>query len=74
VLDGAPAGAYATKNDGQVVIMNTENWDGSINTIPRDWEIQKLGTDLAYVDDYHGNPVITSTNGRFTTLWAPGRN
>lgn len=73
VLDGAPDGAYDMKNDGQWVIKYTENTDGSINTVPRDWEIQQIGSDYVYVDDYHGNPVIASTDGRFGTYWPGGR-
>ncbi|KAK7999679.1 hypothetical protein PG990_012279 [Apiospora arundinis] len=73
VLEGAPSGSYDMKNDGQWVIKYTENGDGSINTIPRDWLISQIGTDLAYVDDYHGNPVIASGNGRFGTYWPAGR-
>jgi hypothetical protein len=73
ILDGAPNGAYDKKNDGQWVLKYTENWDGSINTIPRDWEIQKVGSQYVYVDDYHGNPVISSNNGRMASYWPAGR-
>lgn len=73
VLDGAPTGAYDMKNDGQWVIKYTENRDGSVNTIPRDWDINQIGVDYVYVDDYNGDPVITSTNGRFGTYWPDGR-
>jgi hypothetical protein len=65
ILDGAPTGAYDMKNDGQWVLKYTENTDGSINTVPRDWFISEVGVDYAYVDDYHGNPVISSSDGRF---------
>ncbi|KAH8908293.1 hypothetical protein BR93DRAFT_950223 [Coniochaeta sp. PMI_546] len=73
ILDGAPTGAYDMKNDGQWVLKYTENGDGSINTIPRDWEIQKVGVNYVYVDDSHGSPVIASANGRFGTYWPAGR-
>lgn len=73
ILDGAPSGAYDTKPSGQQVLAATENWNGSANPVPRDWEIAKIGTENVYVDDGHGNPVITSTNGRFGTYWAAGR-
>jgi hypothetical protein len=73
VLDGAPDGAYDMKNDGQWVIKYTENTDGSINTIPRDWDIQEVGTDYVYVDDAHGSPVISTPNQRFSTYWPDGR-
>ncbi|KAH8886943.1 hypothetical protein GQ53DRAFT_784577 [Thozetella sp. PMI_491] len=73
ILDGAPTGAYDMKNDGVWVLKYTENNDGSINTIPRDWEMQKVGAQYVYVDDAHGSPVIASTNGRFGTYWPSGR-
>ncbi|KAM0456555.1 hypothetical protein ACHAPV_005125 [Trichoderma viride] len=73
ILDGAPTGAYDMKNDGQWVLKATEGLDGSINTASRDWELQKVGSDYVYVDDYHGNPVIASSNGRFGTYWPGGR-
>ena len=73
ILDGAPSGAYDMKNDGQWVLKYTENNDGSINTAPRDWEIQKVGAEYVYVDDNHGSPVIASSNGRFGTYWPAGR-
>ncbi|OIW30565.1 hypothetical protein CONLIGDRAFT_630537 [Coniochaeta ligniaria NRRL 30616] len=73
ILDGAPTGAYDMKNDGQWVLKYTENNDGSINTIPRDWEIQQVGAEYVYVDDNHGSPVISSSNGRFGTYWPAGR-
>lgn len=61
------------KNDGQWVIKYTENNDGSINTIPRDWDIQKIGSQYVYVDDAHGSPVISTPNQRFSTFWPDGR-
>lgn len=73
VLDGAPGNSYAQKTDGQWVLKYTENWDGSINTDPRDWELQKIGEQYVYVDDYHGNPVISSPSRRFGSYWPEGR-
>lgn len=73
VLEGAPAGSYDMKSNGQWVIKATENGDGSVNATPRDWLLAQIGTELAYVDDYHGNPVISSGNGRFGTYWPAGR-
>lgn len=73
ILDGAPPGAYDTKPSGAVVLKATEGWDGSTDPVPRDWELQRVGAEYVYVDDGHGNPVITSTNGRFGTYWSPGR-
>ncbi|KAH6658281.1 hypothetical protein BKA67DRAFT_674211 [Truncatella angustata] len=73
ILDGAPTGAYATKSNGQKVLAASENLDGSINTAVRDWYISEVGITNAYVDDYHGDPVIRSSNGRFATTWEAGR-
>ena len=73
ILDGAPASAYAQKADGQSVLKATESWDGSINTDVRDWELQKVGEQYVYVDDAHGNPVISSSSGRFGSSWPEGR-
>lgn len=61
------------KNDGQWVLKATENSDGSLNTAPRDWEMSEIGEEYVYVDDYHGNPVISSSDGRFGTYWPSGR-
>ncbi|UNI22154.1 hypothetical protein JDV02_008071 [Purpureocillium takamizusanense] len=73
VLDGAPGDAYDQKADGVRVIAATERLDGSINTAARDWNLNKVGAENAYCDDYHGNPVIAATNGRFSTEWPAGR-
>lgn len=71
ILDGAPEGAYDMKADGQWVLAATERLDGSINTIPRDWELQKVGFEYVYVDDDHVGAVI---NGwRFGSYWPEGR-
>lgn len=73
ILDGAPEGAYDMKTDGQWVLKYTENADTSVNTIPRDWEIEQVGAEYVYVDDSHGSPVIASTNGRMGSYWPAGR-
>ncbi|KAK3181590.1 hypothetical protein K4F52_007145 [Lecanicillium sp. MT-2017a] len=73
ILDGAPYGAYDMKNDGQWVIKATEGENAVINTIPRDWDLEKVGAEYVYVDDSHGSPVISSNNGRFGTYWPEGR-
>lgn len=73
ILDGAPEGAYDMKTDGQWVLKYTENGDGSINTIPRDWEVAEVGADYVYVDDAHVGPVISSQNGRMGSYWPAGR-
>lgn len=73
ILDGAPEGSYDMKNDGQWVIKATEGVNAAINTIPRDWDMQKVGAEYVYVDDSHGSPVISSNNARFGTYWPEGR-
>ncbi|KAF7562148.1 hypothetical protein G7046_g2000 [Stylonectria norvegica] len=73
ILDGAPTGAYDMKNDRQWVIKATEGVNAVINTIPRDWDIAKVGAEYAYVDDSHGSPVVASSNGRVGTYWPEGR-
>lgn len=73
ILDGAPYGAYDQKNDGQWVIKATEGENAVINTIPRDWDMEKVGADKVYVDDDHCGPVISSNNARFGTYWPEGR-
>lgn len=72
IVDGAPSGAYDSKPSGRWVIAATENWDGSTNIIPMLWDLEKVGSEPVYVDDAHGNPVITSKNGRFASYWPPG--
>ena len=73
IMDGCPGDCYQQKADGQWVIKETENWDGSINTAPRDWFLSQVGESVAYVDDYHGNPVISSSSKRFGSYWPDGR-
>ncbi|KAH6660905.1 hypothetical protein BKA67DRAFT_590118 [Truncatella angustata] len=73
ILDGAPTGSYDMKNDGQWVLKYTENSDGSINTVVRDWYISQVGANYIFVDDDHYKPVISSQNGRFGTYWPAGR-
>ncbi|KAM7218075.1 hypothetical protein V8F06_006610 [Rhypophila decipiens] len=73
ILDGAPIEAYAQKASGPWVLKWTVNNDHSINRAVRDYLMRTVGADRIYVDDDHGNPVISSRNGRFGTYWGPGR-
>ncbi|KAM3510595.1 hypothetical protein MY11210_005786 [Beauveria gryllotalpidicola] len=73
ILDDAPYGAYNKKDDGQWVIKATEDVNAVINTIPRDWYMDKVGAEHVYVDDYHGGPVISSNNAKFGSYWPEGR-
>lgn len=77
ILDGAPygitpSGAYDVKPSGRWVIAATKGWDGSTNAFPMAWDLAKVGSDVVYVDDTHGSPVILSQNGRFGTYWPAG--
>ncbi|KAK3361772.1 hypothetical protein B0T24DRAFT_538399 [Lasiosphaeria ovina] len=71
VIDSAPGNVIAYKPNGARVIMNTEGPGGAI-TPARDYLLNVVGAGNAYIDDAHGNPVITSTNGRFSTEWYAG--
>ncbi|RYP27650.1 hypothetical protein DL767_007580 [Monosporascus sp. MG133] len=73
ILENAPLDAYDRKDSGVWVLKASVNWDGSINRSVRDWEYFQVGPEHVYVDDWHGNPVITSTNGHFGTYWPAGR-
>ncbi|KAI8624724.1 hypothetical protein F5Y19DRAFT_490685 [Xylariaceae sp. FL1651] len=73
ILDGAPEKAYAKKPSGAKVIGPTEGKDASINTVPRNYVLNKVGADHAYVDDSHAKPVINSQNGRFGVWFGRGR-
>ncbi|ROV95699.1 hypothetical protein VMCG_07606 [Cytospora schulzeri] len=73
IFEGAPIEAYDVKPSGQWVIAATENWDGTTNWSSMIWDYKKVGPEVVYVDDAHGNPVITSKNGRFGTYWPAGR-
>ncbi|EFX05554.1 hypothetical protein CMQ_3623 [Grosmannia clavigera kw1407] len=76
ILTGAPTGAYDMMNDGQWVLAASEKLGDSsdVNTVVRDWYIDKVGTDRVYVDDWHGNgAVMKSPTGRIATYWPDGR-
>ncbi|KAI1405357.1 hypothetical protein F4819DRAFT_510329 [Hypoxylon fuscum] len=73
ILDGAPEGAYDTKQSGAKVLKATEGLLSVVVDVVRDYLASKLGYDKAYIDDYHGNPVICSSNERFSATFYHGR-
>ncbi|KAI0157393.1 hypothetical protein GGR57DRAFT_510984 [Xylariaceae sp. FL1272] len=73
ILPGAPKKALTKKASGAKVIRPTEAADGSINVIPRNYDLKKVGAGNAYVDDNHGNPVINSASGRMGVWFGKGR-
>jgi hypothetical protein len=70
ILSDGPTGGYAEKGDGTWVLASTEG--PPPNYIAENWEIQQVGVEYVFVDDSHGSPVITSSNGRFGTWWPAG--
>ncbi|KAK8081117.1 hypothetical protein PG997_008935 [Apiospora hydei] len=58
----------ADPNDGRPVVL----------PVPRDWLLKKLSDDKgkaetkAYIDDFHGNPVICDTKGRWHATFHQG--
>ncbi|KAI0169372.1 hypothetical protein GGR52DRAFT_593135 [Hypoxylon sp. FL1284] len=79
VLDNAPPKALQAKASGAKVIKATELTENGPNGKPkvvpasRDYLGGKLGYKAAYIDDYHGNPVIKSANQRFNVVFYKGR-
>jgi hypothetical protein len=65
VMSMAPSGAWAQKPSGTWVLAPTEGPMG--NEATRNYLLGTVGPELVYCDDRHGNPVITSGNGRFGT-------
>ncbi|KAK6949518.1 hypothetical protein Daesc_009600 [Daldinia eschscholtzii] len=65
VLADAPDGVFELGSDGSKVIEATEGLLSVVVDAVRDYLASKLGYDKAYIDDYHGNPVICSSNERF---------
>lgn len=69
----APADAFVQKDSGAMVLKYTENNDLSLNVNVVNWLVYKKLLGLVYVDDSHGDPVISSQNGRFGVEWPEGR-
>ncbi|KAK8009934.1 hypothetical protein PG990_008899 [Apiospora arundinis] len=79
-VEGAPKAALGKKLDGFASVLATEGFkkpgepnpdQPKVIAAPRDWLLKKL-TDKsgpaekkAYIDDYHGNPVISDSKGRW---------
>ncbi|XXH02896.1 hypothetical protein Hte_009284 [Hypoxylon texense] len=73
ILDDAPSDALEAKDTGSQVIKATEGLLSVVVDVVRDYLASKLGYDKAYIDDYHGNPVICSSNERFSATFYRGR-
>ncbi|KAI1771191.1 hypothetical protein F4818DRAFT_430393 [Hypoxylon cercidicola] len=73
ILDDAPSDALEAKNSGTKVIKATEGLWSAIVETSRNYLASKLGYGKAYIDDYHGNPVICSSNERFSATFYQGR-
>ncbi|OTB02985.1 hypothetical protein M426DRAFT_188734 [Hypoxylon sp. CI-4A] len=73
ILDDAPEDAYEMKDSGAKVLKATEDAVAAVVDVVRDYLAERLGFDQAYIDDYHGDPVICSSNGRFAAKFYKGR-
>ncbi|KAI0853395.1 hypothetical protein F5Y00DRAFT_100941 [Daldinia vernicosa] len=69
VLADAPEDIFETGSDGSKVIQATEGLLSAVVEPVRDYLASKLGYEKAYLDDYHGNPVICSSNERFNATF-----
>ncbi|KAH8649237.1 hypothetical protein BX600DRAFT_442499 [Xylariales sp. PMI_506] len=73
VVATAPSDVLAQKSDGQWVINYTEDfYTADINPLPDSYELSVLDPAAVYIDDSHGSPVITSTNGRLQVVVVDG--
>lgn len=70
ILANAPSGAWAQKSDGTWVLAPTEGDAAGLTTDA--YELTAVGPEYAYIDDAHGNPTISSSNGRFGVYFDPG--
>lgn len=70
ILANAPVGAWAEKPDGAWVLAPTEG--PTADEITLNYELSAVGAEYAYIDDSHGSPAISSTNGRFGVYYDPG--
>ncbi|KAI1455807.1 hypothetical protein F4805DRAFT_260657 [Annulohypoxylon moriforme] len=73
VLDDATDSILEAKDSGAKAIKATEDWQAALLSDVVSYLSGKLGFTVAYIDDYHGNPVICSTNGRFGVTFYEGR-
>lgn len=69
VLADASAGAWAMKSDGTWVLGPGEG--PTANPVTTQYLLNTVGADAVYVNDAHGNPVITTSNGRYG-VWMDG--
>jgi hypothetical protein len=54
----------------QWVLAPTEG--PTADEITLNYELSAVGAEYAYIDDSHGSPVTSSTNGRFGVYYDPG--
>ncbi|KAI1375330.1 hypothetical protein F4677DRAFT_134798 [Hypoxylon crocopeplum] len=74
ILDDAPAAVLQAKDSGAKVVQATEGLLSVVVASARDYLAGRLGYGKAYIDDYHGNPVICSVNKRFSATFYRGRH
>ncbi|KAI1100319.1 hypothetical protein F4804DRAFT_49887 [Jackrogersella minutella] len=72
VLADAPASVLQAKDSGNKAIMATEDATVTVLSTVANYLSGKLGYTVAYIDDYHGNPVIASSNSRFAVTFYHG--
>lgn len=76
VLSDAPANVLFPKDSG-VKVINATELDGSNPPVVIqpvvDYLSSKLDHSMVYIDDFHDNPVICSTNGRFSATFYQGK-
>ncbi|KAI1209287.1 uncharacterized protein F4807DRAFT_460978 [Annulohypoxylon truncatum] len=73
VLDDATESILEAKPSGAMAIKATEDWQAALLSNVVSYLAGKLGYAVAYIDDYHGNPVISSSNSRFAVTFYEGR-
>ncbi|KAI0893683.1 hypothetical protein F4806DRAFT_146758 [Annulohypoxylon nitens] len=73
VLDDATDAILEAKDSGAMAIKATEDWQAALLSEVVTYLSTKLGFTAAYIDDYHGNPVISDKKGRFDVTFYEGR-
>ncbi|KAI2469817.1 hypothetical protein F4781DRAFT_206300 [Annulohypoxylon bovei var. microspora] len=73
VINDATDAILEAKDSGAKAIKATEDSLVQVLTDVTSYLSGKLGYTVAYLDDYHGNPVICSTDGRFDVTFYEGR-
>ncbi|KAI2605551.1 hypothetical protein GGR54DRAFT_445943 [Hypoxylon sp. NC1633] len=73
IIDDAPGSVLGFKDSGSQVLQATEGLLSIVFSPVRDYLASRIGYGNAYIDDYHGNPVICSANERFSATFYRGR-